>query len=69
MAKQKDMDMSNVCYGGACAKCHSYKLIVLGIIVLINAYYPFARWDVLIGALLVIIGLLKLGKPNCPHCK
>ena len=65
MAKAKEM--SNMRYGGVCHKCYGGKLIVLGAIVLINAFWPFARWDVLIGVLLVILGLLKWMKPNCPH--
>jgi len=70
MAKAKNTtDMSNMCYGGACAKCYSSKLLVLGIIVLVNAYWPFARWDVLIGILLVVAGLIKWTMPNCPHCR
>jgi len=36
------------------------KIICLGIVVLLNAYYAFIRWDYLIGILLVLAGLAKM---------
>jgi hypothetical protein len=62
-------DMSKMCMGGMCTKCHAWKWLVLGVIVLINAYWPFLSWDKLIGILLVLGGLIKLVMPACSHCK
>ncbi|MBI3035703.1 hypothetical protein HYY71_05265 [Candidatus Woesearchaeota archaeon] len=57
------------CCCGMCAKCHAGKYIVLGAVVLLTAqYWPDYIWHVL-GALLVVKGVLKLVKPNCPHCE
>jgi uncharacterized membrane protein HdeD (DUF308 family) len=36
------------------------KWLLLGLIVLANAYWVFIRWDYLIGILLVLMGLKKL---------
>jgi len=60
--------MGDDCCCGMCTKCHAGKYIVVGLILLANYYW--LKWDiwVLIGALLVLKGLLKLVKPNCPHC-
>ncbi len=60
---------SNACCAGACPKCCAGISLVAGIIILVNAFWLFARWEVLIGALLVILALAKLIKPICPHCK
>jgi len=39
------------------------KMLVLGIVVLLNAAYAFIRWDYLIGILLVLAGLVKMLMP------
>ena len=36
------------------------KIMVLGAIVLANAYWMFIRWDYLIGIMLVLAGLAKM---------
>lgn len=46
-------------------KMWSFKMLVIGLIVLANAYYAFIGWDYLIGGLLVLAGLIKLAKPCC----
>ena len=57
------------CCCGMCTKCHASKYIVVGLVLLANQLY--LKWDiwVVIGALLVLKGVLKLVKPNCPHCE
>ena len=57
-----------VCHDGACSKCHAGKLLIVGVLVLANAFWSFLDWGVFIGLLLVLVGLLKLLKPMCPHC-
>ena len=62
-------EMSHMCMGGMCPKCHGAKGLVIGLIILANVYWPFANWWTLIGALFVIGGLLKFVMPCCSHCK
>jgi len=57
-----------VCYDGMCSRCHAGKLLLLGILVLANSIWAVLGWDIFIGALLIIGGLVKLVKPSCPHC-
>lgn len=44
-------------------KVWAWKMLILGIIVLLNAAYAFIRWDYFIGILLVIAGLAKMLLP------
>ena len=53
---------------GVCSTCAGVKLVVIGVIMLANAYWPFADWWVLAGILVVLMGLVKIIKPTCPHC-
>ena len=57
------------CCCGMCTKCHAGKWIVLGAIIVANQYW--LKWDiwVVIGVLLILKGVLKMVKPNCPHCE
>lgn len=57
------------CLMGVCPRCHAGMMLMVGIVILINAYWPFANWWVLVGWLLVIKGLMKMVVPCCPHCK
>ncbi|MBI3033750.1 hypothetical protein HYY72_01180 [Candidatus Woesearchaeota archaeon] len=51
---------------GVCHKCSGAKVLVIGVIVLVNWYLKLVDWALLIGALMVLGGLLKLVKPHCP---
>jgi len=51
MAKE-EMGKHHMMWGG--------KMLVVGLVVLANAYWAFMRWDYLIGLLLVLGGLLKI---------
>ncbi|MEK6819049.1 MAG: hypothetical protein AABY10_03895 [Nanoarchaeota archaeon] len=62
-------DGCGTCCMGACPKCHAVVCLIIGIIFLINSYWPFSDWWMLIGILLVIKGVLKLLMPCCSHCK
>ena len=64
MAKEKA-----VCEGGICLKCKGAKLLVVGILVLLNTYYGWMSWAYFVGWILVLVGVLKLICPTCPHCK
>lgn len=57
-----------MCHHGVCSKCHAGKLLFLGVLVLLNSVWSIIAWDVFIGAVLILGGLLKLVKPICPHC-
>lgn len=41
-------------------KWHGWKMLIAGLIILINVYWPFMDSWALIGALLAIAGILKL---------
>jgi len=44
-------------------ECHKWKgwgMLVLGLLILLNAYWPFASWDKFLGGVLVVFGLFKL---------
>jgi len=43
---------------------HGWKMLILGIIVTWNAFWPFMGWAKLIGILLILGGLLKLAMPK-----
>ena len=62
--------MSKTCSGGACARCNAGIMLIVGILLLINAYWPFleSQWT-LVGYIAVVLGILKLIWPCCSHCK
>ena len=58
------------CDGGVCSKCWGVKLIVLGAILIANQLWFKWSWWVLIGALLILKGIMKLAMPmGCGHCQ
>ena len=61
--------MENYCEGGVCYKCRSSKILIIGVLVLINAYYAKYDWALFVGWLLVVKGILHMMWPACPHCK
>lgn len=61
------------CMDGMCARCHAAKKVVLGALVLLNAFvWPLwtdlTGWLAFFGALMVVGGVVKLVKPHCGHC-
>ena len=58
------------CCDGVCGKCHATKFIVVGLVLIANQLW--LKWDiwVVIGALLVLKGVMKLAMPGgCGHCR
>ncbi|NQV91202.1 hypothetical protein HQ489_01900 [Candidatus Woesearchaeota archaeon] len=56
-----------------CRKCHSAHKIVLGLLLLLNAFvWPkwtdLTGWISFVAVLMVIGGLLHLAKSSCGHC-
>lgn len=51
---------------GYCGKCQGYKLLVLGILILVNFYWLKWDWWLFVGAVFVLKGLLMTWKPSCP---
>ncbi|MEK6946120.1 MAG: hypothetical protein AABX32_00785 [Nanoarchaeota archaeon] len=61
--------MCGTCHDGVCSKCMGGKLIVVGAIVIANQYWSIVGWWYLLGALLVLKGVVKLAMPGgCGHC-
>ncbi|MBT3835682.1 hypothetical protein HOD05_03530 [Candidatus Woesearchaeota archaeon] len=62
------------CSSGMCKKCHGAHHIVLGALLLLNAFvWPqwtdLTGWISFVAVLMVIGGLLKLLHPSCGHCE
>lgn len=69
MAMKKGNGMEMMCHHGMCGRCHSAKLVGLGLLVLANQVWGLVSWASFVGGLLVLGGLVKLAMPCCPHCK
>jgi uncharacterized membrane protein HdeD (DUF308 family) len=50
-------------------RSHGGKMLLLGVLVLLNAYYMAFNWANFIGLLLVLVGLKKLLFGGCCHRK
>lgn len=53
-----------------CCMMHKMKgwgMIVVGLLVLANVYWPFLDWGTFIGILLVLAGISKLAMPHKYH--
>lgn len=50
---------------GMCHKCKGISLLVVGAVVIANHYVIKQDWPLLIGALLVLGGVMKMVKPHC----
>ena len=44
-------------------KCMGMKIVILGVLIILNAYYKWFDWAVFTGGILVIAGLIKLIMP------
>ena len=54
---------------GVCARCHGWKWLVVGLLILTNnLWWPQYNDWAFLGGLLALGGLLKLAKPSCGHC-
>lgn len=42
---------------------------ILGLLVLVNSYWPVISWKLFAGYLLVIAGIVKMLTPSCACCK
>lgn len=56
------------CHHGACHKCHSGKVLLLGVLILLNVWLDIVSWWSFVGIILVLLGLIKWAWPKCPHC-
>ena len=48
-------------------KMKGWGMIVVGLLVLANVYWPFLDWGTFIGILLVLAGISKLAMPHKYH--
>ena len=62
-------EMNNSCSIGTCTRCHGSVLLVIGVLLLVNAYWPFLADWTLVGWILAILGLAKIARPTCGHCE
>ena len=61
------------CHHGMCGKCHGVKKLVVGALLLLNAFvWPqwlgVDGWVSFVAVLMVVGGFLMLVKPTCGHC-
>lgn len=54
---------------GSHYKCSGFKMLVLGILIILNYMKGWFDWPVFIGGAIGILGLLKIYMPCCPECK
>jgi uncharacterized membrane protein HdeD (DUF308 family) len=53
-----------------CCGMHKAKgagMLILGALILVNVYWPFADWGAFIGWILVLVGILKMLMPHKYH--
>lgn len=53
-----------------CCAMHRMKgvgMLVVGLLILVNVYWPFLDWGTFVGAILALAGLLKLIMPHKYH--
>ena len=48
-------------------KWHGAKMLILGLLVLANVYWPTVDWFTFVGIILVLGGLMKLMMPCCKN--
>jgi hypothetical protein len=49
---------------------HGFKtamIIIIGLLIIANAYFGFMTWDYFVGGILVLLGLIKLMMPHKHH--
>ena len=51
---------------GCTSQCRSGKKLVLGALVIANAYWGKFDWPMFIGIVLVVLGAIKMMMPKCP---
>lgn len=54
----------------ACCTAHRMKgvgILVIGVLILANVYWPFMNWGVFAGALFILAGIAKLTIPHKYH--
>jgi uncharacterized membrane protein HdeD (DUF308 family) len=52
-----------------CGRCMGAKMLILGILIILNVKYALFDWWTFVGGILGIKGILMLIMPSCPHCK
>ena len=61
--------MDATCHDGYCGKCHGAKLIVFGLVLIVNQLYLKLDIWLVLGILVVLKGIMKLSMPSCSHCQ
>ena len=62
MAKKK---MEKKCCSGGHHKCIGVCMLIVGVLILINAYFGLVNWGIFIGGIVALKGLIMLVKPCC----
>ncbi|MEE9525924.1 MAG: hypothetical protein V3V78_04950 [Candidatus Woesearchaeota archaeon] len=44
-------------------KAHGTKMIVVGILIILNANYGWLDWATFVGVIFILVGLVKISKP------
>lgn len=51
--------------GGVCGKCKGIQCVVLGILIVANAWQGYLDWAMFIGIIILVSGLARWFKPTC----
>ncbi len=68
MAKKKKMSMKEA-HKGCCCKYMPLKLLVLGVLILLNAHYGWMNWAYFVGGVIALKGLIWMIVAHLPCCK
>ena len=66
MAKANKEEDTCCCSGhGHCKRCGGGVILVVGVLIVLNSYYPLVSWPVFVGIILALLGLKFLILCKC----
>lgn len=60
------MAKGNLCWTDCVPQCIGMKMLILGILIVLNATYGWFDWGTFVGGIIGIKGILMLIMPVCP---
>jgi len=62
-------DGCGCCGGGHTSQCSAMQWLILGALIVANAYWGWFTWMMFLGIALIVVGAIKLLMPKCPCTK